>query len=152
MNQRPNLKTPSEKVVPLLRRDQNIDEIDSPLMGQSLYRISPKCGNLQGTEIAAIHNDRNLALNYIAKRRVESSQFSEVRRVQCEVEAGVLVLRGKVSSFYLKQLAQEAVRSIEGIQGIANHVVVAYPPPRQTFQPDEADWQCQDGHPSGRCQ
>ena len=40
------------------------------------------------------------------------------RQVFCENHEGVLVLRGPVSSFYEKQLAQEAVRTLEGVDQI----------------------------------
>ena len=53
---------------------------------------------------------------YAAQQRLKSSKYSEVRLVQCDFCEGMLVLYGCVSSFYLKQLAQEAVRSLSGIK------------------------------------
>lgn len=40
---------------------------------------------------------------------------------------GRLYLSGKLPSYYLKQLAQEAVRSIEGITNVENQIVVESP-------------------------
>jgi len=34
------------------------------------------------------------------------------------------VLRGVVSSYYQKQMAQEAVRRLQGVEGIENHLEV----------------------------
>ncbi len=40
-------------------------------------------------------------------------------------EEGVIILRGTVDSFYLKQVAQETIRNIDGIERIENHLEVA---------------------------
>lgn len=65
-------------------------------------------------------------LTRISLQHIKSSKYPEVRRIQCEVREGILFLRGQVSSYHFKQLVQEAVRSVEGIECIANHVEVAY--------------------------
>jgi osmotically-inducible protein OsmY len=62
----------------------------------------------------------------IAQQRILSSSYAEVRCVRCEVRDGVLYLRGQVTSFYLKQMSQETIRSIEGIDAIYNCVQVNY--------------------------
>jgi len=41
-----------------------------------------------------------------------------------ETQAGHVVLRGVVGSYYHKQLAQEAVRRLEGVHTIENHLEV----------------------------
>jgi osmotically-inducible protein OsmY len=46
------------------------------------------------------------------------------RAVSCEYDQGVLVLRGRVPSFYLKQLAQERVTSLDGISKVVNQIEV----------------------------
>jgi osmotically-inducible protein OsmY len=63
----------------------------------------------------------------IAQQRVSSSNYAEVRCIQCDVRNEVLYLRGQVSSFYLKQMTQEAVRSMEGIEAISNCIEVNDP-------------------------
>jgi len=45
------------------------------------------------------------------------------------------ILHGKVSTFYLKQLAQELVKEIEGVELVVNRVDVGYLPP-----PDSSDF------------
>lgn len=64
-------------------------------------------------------------LAQISLQQIKNSKYSEVQRVQCEVREGTLFLSGQVSSYYLKQLVQEAVRSVEGIECVANYVEVA---------------------------
>ncbi len=50
-----------------------------------------------------------------------------VKRVSCEYANGLLVLRGALSSYYQKQLAQEAVRHVEGVRQIRNEIQVLPP-------------------------
>ena len=58
--------------------------------------------------------------------RFRSCHNFELQRLLCEVRAGILTIRGQVSSYYLKQLAQETVRSLEGVIRIVNHLEVVY--------------------------
>ncbi len=54
--------------------------------------------------------------------RVELSKSShrELRNIRCEAIDDLLVMRGTVGTFYMKQLAQETVRRIDGVQQIVN--------------------------------
>ena len=47
-----------------------------------------------------------------------------VRGLVCEYCAGKLVLRGRVPSYYYKQVAQEAVKEIEGVDQVINDTEV----------------------------
>ena len=46
------------------------------------------------------------------------------RQVACEYQSGVLLLQGHLSSFYEKQLAQESLRDLEGVEQIVNNIEV----------------------------
>lgn len=46
------------------------------------------------------------------------------RRVECRAESNCVVLEGEVNSFYEKQLAQEALRDIQGIEQVDNQLAV----------------------------
>jgi len=48
--------------------------------------------------------------------------YSSLRAVSCKLIDGVMVLRGEVPSYYLKQMAQEAVLRLEGVQKIDNQI------------------------------
>jgi osmotically-inducible protein OsmY len=48
------------------------------------------------------------------------------QRIWCEVLEGRLFLRGQVPSFYLKQLAQEAVVGMDGVRQIVNEIEVVW--------------------------
>ncbi len=59
-----------------------------------------------------------------ARERLRRSPYMPVRSLSCEFERGVLRLRGSLSSFYQKQLAQEAVVGLSGVEEIVNEVAV----------------------------
>ncbi len=59
-----------------------------------------------------------------AERCLRRSSYLAVRAVSCEYHRGVLVLRGRLSTYYQKQLAQEAVAGIEGVSQVVNEIEV----------------------------
>ena len=74
----------------------------------------------------------DMAYDEVAKavlHRFRTCQYFEIRRVNCEIRQGVLVIHGQVSSYYLKQLAQESIRSLAGVIRIVNRLEVVYPQP-----------------------
>lgn len=46
------------------------------------------------------------------------------RKLRIETDEGRVVLHGTVRSYYQKQMAQEALRRVDGVQGIENRLVV----------------------------
>lgn len=60
-----------------------------------------------------------------ARERLQRSPYLPIRRLSCELNGrGVLFLRGELSSFYHKQLAQQAVLNLDGVNRVVNEVVV----------------------------
>lgn len=49
------------------------------------------------------------------------------RWVQCRFANDRMYLTGTVPSFYLKQMAQEALRQLDGVEEIVNRIVVVSP-------------------------
>jgi BON domain len=66
----------------------------------------------------------NVGIAKTARKRLKASPHTPLRSIRCEVHEGVLVLRGQVTSYYIKQLAQETVRTLEGVGAIINVVEV----------------------------
>jgi len=60
-----------------------------------------------------------------ARERLRQSPYMPVRSLSCEFDRGVLRLRGRLSSFYQKQLAQEAVAGLSGVEQVVNEAIVA---------------------------
>lgn len=66
-------------------------------------------------------------LQEAAAARLRVSGYYAVRLVTCEYREGVLILRGRSPSFYLKQVAQEAVARLDGVEEISNRIEVIRP-------------------------
>jgi osmotically-inducible protein OsmY len=52
------------------------------------------------------------------------SPYHDVRRVLCEYDHGILVLRGRLPTFHQKQAAQEAVARVKGVTQVVNRIEV----------------------------
>jgi osmotically-inducible protein OsmY len=63
-----------------------------------------------------------------AQSRLRKSRYHELHLVSCDFHEGVLTLRGCVSSFYLKQVAQELIRRLDGAEEVNNRLEVVAPP------------------------
>jgi osmotically-inducible protein OsmY len=61
-----------------------------------------------------------------AKRCIIHEPHLSVQRIWCDFDGGRLVLRGQVPSFYFKQLAQEAVADLEGVEQVVNEIEVLW--------------------------
>jgi osmotically-inducible protein OsmY len=61
----------------------------------------------------------------VAEQCLQKSPYTTVRSVSCRYEGGELVLRGRLPSFYHKQLAQEAVADVQGVLRVVNETEVA---------------------------
>jgi hypothetical protein len=60
----------------------------------------------------------------LAEFRLRSSSFPQLRAVRCDFHEGVLTLRGKVSSFYITQMAQALAARIPGVEEVVNRIEV----------------------------
>jgi len=64
-----------------------------------------------------------------ALRLFEASPYLSLRGVSCDHHEGALVLRGALPSYYLKQMAQEAVVRMPGVLEVHNRIEVFPPEP-----------------------
>jgi hypothetical protein len=55
---------------------------------------------------------------------LQSSSYTTLRRLRCEVTNAVVIVHGILPSYYLKQVAQTIVLRLEGIEGVMNLVEV----------------------------
>ena len=62
-----------------------------------------------------------------ATDRLRENPHWPVRRVLCECDEGRLFLRGRLSTFFHKQLAQEAVADVDGVTQVINEIEVIRP-------------------------
>lgn len=68
----------------------------------------------------------------MAESVLRRSAYVSVGQVRCDYEDGVLTLRGCLPSYYLKQIAQNMVAGIKGVEEIVNEVEVLPPMPRRS--------------------
>jgi len=73
---------------------------------------------------------RREGLGLEAERRLRRSGDLGLRDVSCEAHAGIVRLRGRLPSYYLKQMAQAIVADIDGVRRVVNLIEIAVPPGR----------------------
>ena len=61
----------------------------------------------------------------LAERALRNSPYLSLRNIICECRDGVLTLRGCLPTYFLKQVAQAVVASVEGVRQIVNEIEVA---------------------------
>lgn len=67
----------------------------------------------------------------LVQSRLRGSPYPSIQRLNCDCEDGRVVLSGRVRSFFEKQVAQESIANLDGVDQIVNGVeVVARGRPR----------------------
>jgi osmotically-inducible protein OsmY len=65
------------------------------------------------------------ALDLRVQSAIQSSPFVSGRNLRFETCQGRVILRGKVGSYFQKQMAQEALRGVDGVEAIENRLEVS---------------------------
>jgi osmotically-inducible protein OsmY len=58
----------------------------------------------------------------LAERRLHGNSHQALKNVSCTYQGGVLVLQGTLPTYYLKQIAQETIARMEGVERIENQI------------------------------
>lgn len=58
------------------------------------------------------------------RRSLKMSPYPELRTLECDQKSEVTQLRGSVGTYFLKQLAQETVMAVHGVEQVENSVKV----------------------------
>jgi osmotically-inducible protein OsmY len=58
--------------------------------------------------------------------RLEQNPHLSMRTLRCEAAEGHVVLRGTVRSYYQKQMAQEMLKTVDGVDTIENQLEVCW--------------------------
>ena len=80
--------------------------------------------NLASAEPATPSRTPQPGLLELAEGCLRRNPYLALKNVACDCRDGVLVLRGCLPSYYLKQVAQEAVAHLEGVLGVENQIEV----------------------------
>ncbi|HZL88542.1 MAG TPA: BON domain-containing protein [Pirellulaceae bacterium] len=59
---------------------------------------------------------------------ITTSPYLTGRQLRFETDGGRVILRGVVQTYFQKQMAQEVVRRVEGVERIDNNLEVTWPP------------------------
>ena len=60
----------------------------------------------------------------LARTRLQTNNYAELRHVSCDADGKVLRLEGHVSRYYLKQMAQHLVVDLKEFDGVDNRITV----------------------------
>ena len=81
-----------------------------------------------GTEPDKPSPDPQASLQAVAERALHSGPYPALKKLSCDYRGGVLVLRGCLPSYYLKQVAQEVVAHlVQGVSRLDNQIQVVPP-------------------------
>ena len=70
---------------------------------------------------------RCLSLAERIERALRTNGYPALRTIQASVEGRRVVLKGRVPSYYMKQMAQAVTLDVAGVQDLRNDVEVAAP-------------------------
>lgn len=59
-----------------------------------------------------------------ARRRLAASPYRCLRKIECDCEGDIILIRGELPSYFLKQLAQELLRELNGCSAVENRTEV----------------------------
>jgi osmotically-inducible protein OsmY len=65
-----------------------------------------------------------------AERELRRNAYVALKNIACEHRDGVLTLTGCLPTYYLKQVAQEAVTRVDGVERVDNRIDVVSVPSR----------------------
>jgi hypothetical protein len=66
----------------------------------------------------------------LADRCLRSNPYLALKNVYCDYRDGILFLHGCLPTYYLKQVAQEMVARVQGVQRLQNQIEVVTPASR----------------------
>ncbi len=66
----------------------------------------------------------------MAESHLRSNSYLALKNISCEFRHGVLILKGNVPTYYLKQVAQAVVAPTAGVERIVNEIEVVAPTAR----------------------
>ena len=115
---------------PGLPNQPQFSELDSDYIVQAIRTASTCEINEKGIQMVVValeqkwtsSNSISLKANELLRERLPSATCD----ITCEYKEGMILLRGQLSSFYHKQLAQEAVRKLDGVQQVVNRIEVPW--------------------------
>ena len=79
---------------------------------------------LDSSEFETRNENPQAKITELAERRLHGNSHQALKNISCTYQDGVLVLQGTLPTYYLKQLAQETIVRMEGVERIENQIQV----------------------------
>ena len=89
-------------------------------------------------ERAVVRENEHSPTREMAETCLRHSAYLALKDLSCEFRGGVLTLRGRLPSYYLKQVALTVVAKVEGVERINDEVEVGAA--RQEFSAKAGRW------------
>jgi osmotically-inducible protein OsmY len=88
---------------------------------------APPCIATLPMPAAALASGPGTNILQLIERRLRDSSYYYLRTITAAYESGVVTLRGRVPTFYLKQTVQAIVEKTDGVERVVNLVDVVNP-------------------------
>ena len=83
----------------------------------------PACGSIRNARDDGMTQARRIIEGSVAAR-LRQSPYPSLRRISCGLGDAALILRGRVPSYYMKQVAQIIAVSVDGVSVVQNELEV----------------------------
>jgi osmotically-inducible protein OsmY len=121
--------------VQLLAQDASSDEKEEwamtqsagPLIQPTRERTSLKTGAARGMTLLLQQSQEDLWLAEQVERALCATGYGPLRGIEVTVQARLVKLRGRVPSYYLKQIAQTTALAVPGARQVRNDLDVSRP-------------------------
>ena len=105
-----------------------IDAAQFDFYGHEIYNVDAIKWRCTGVSEQAMPQQKFLDCEHSLSERIHGalgrSPYCWSKRIHFEMDHDYVVLKGVVRTYYQKQLAQESVRTIKGVQRVRNEIQV----------------------------
>ena len=84
----------------------------------------PACGSVAHALDDGFMQNRKI-IEASVQARLRQSTYPSLRRISCRLGDSAVILRGRVPSYYLKQIAQNVVAAVDGVSVVQNELEVS---------------------------
>jgi osmotically-inducible protein OsmY len=101
----------------------------APLTLPTRERTDEETDAAQGTALLPQQSQEDLCLAGRVERALSATGYGPLRGTEVTVRARLVILRGRVPSYYLKQVAQTTALAVPGARQVRNDLDVGRPQP-----------------------
>jgi osmotically-inducible protein OsmY len=102
-------------------------QAEAPTTPPARERAGEETGALQGASLFPGQSQEDLHLAERVGRALCATGYGSLREIEVTAHARFVTLRGRVSSYYLKQVAQATAMAVPGVRQVRNDLDVDLP-------------------------